>query len=134
MTSIPTAAIERFFVEFDAAFPSFDGDVVAERYAEPYQACRADGSADTFDDRAATGRYFASILDRYHELGARACTHRDLESVDVGGRHVLATVTWDLLAASGESVTSWRESYLLVQEADRLLARTSIDHLRPPTR
>ena len=121
-------AARRFFDEFDSPFVSFDGDVIAQRYAEPYMACRADGSCEVFADASATGRYFDAIVGRYHEMGVRSCSHRDLDVVDGGGRHIVATVTWDLLDAGGAVVISWRESYLLVTIAGRLVVRTSVDH------
>lgn len=124
---IQAGAVHRFFEDFDAAFASFDGAVIALRYAEPYLACRADGSSETLPDAATTGQYFDRIVTGYHELGVRSCTHRDLEITDVGGRHTLATVTWDLLDDGGVAVVTWRESYLLVDEAGELLVRTSID-------
>lgn len=121
------AAVSRFFADFDDAFARFDGNVIARRYAEPYMACRADGTSEVYVDAAATGRYFGSIVNTYYEMGVRSCTHRDLDVVDVGGRHLLATVTWDLLDEAGSVVISWRESYVLVTLDGKLLARASID-------
>ena len=121
-------AVRGFFADFDAAFASFDGDVIARRYAEPYLACRADGSSEILPDAAATGRYFHLIVTQYHESGVRSCTHRDLDVVEVGGRHMLATVTWDLLDEDGIPTVTWRESYLLVDEGGELRVRTSIDY------
>ncbi len=122
-----TDAVHRFFDEFDAAFVTFDGDVIARRYAEPYLACRADGSSETFHSCAAIGRYFDHIVKGYYQIGVRSCTHRDVEITDVGERHTLATVTWELRDDAGATVITWRESYLLVDEADKLCVRTSID-------
>lgn len=122
-----TAAAQGFFDDFDEAFVTFDGDVIAQRYAEPYLACRADGSSQAFAGRAETGRYFARVVADYRQMGVVSCTYRDVEVFDLGGPHLLATVTWELLDESGSIVVSWRESYLLVVEADRLRVRTSID-------
>lgn len=122
----PRWVARAFFTAFDEAFPTFDGDVIARRYAEPYLACRADGSAEVFTDRAATGRYFAGLLADYRDMGVRTCTHRDLEVVDLGARHLLATVTWDLLDGDGAVVVTWRESYVLAV-GDEALVRTSVD-------
>ncbi len=122
-----TDSVQSFFDEFDEAFASFDGDVIARRYTEPYLVCRADGSSEVFADSAATGRYFGSVLDEYHEMGVRSCTHRDLDVIDLGGRHALATVTWGLLDSAGSEVTSWRESYVLVTLDGETRIRASID-------
>ncbi len=122
-----TESVLRFFDDFDSAFTTFDGDVIARRFATPYVACRADGSAETFLDRRATARYFADVLADYRSSGVRSCAHEDVEVVDVGARHVLAAVTWVLADDSGGAVMSWREAYLLVVDEAQLLVRTSID-------
>lgn len=123
--------VERFFGDFDEDFASFDGDLIARRYAEPYVACRDDGSCEAFPDRGQTGRYFDGVLDHYRAAGARTCRHDELDIVAVGDRHLLATVTWELLDRSGGTVVSWRESYVLIDHGVRLLIRTSIDHPSP---
>lgn len=122
------ARARRFFEAFDAAFVSFDGHHIALRYAEPYLACRADGSSETFPLRRETGVYFQRVVDGYHASGVRSCRHRDLVVIDVGSSHLLATVTWDLLDRGLEVTVTWRESYLLVDDGVSLQVRSSIDH------
>lgn len=104
--------VDAFFEKFDAAFASFSGAIVAARYAEPYLACRADGGSTALARREDTARYFQDVLDDSARLGVRTCRHRDVAVVDVGAGHHLGTVTWDLLDGVGQTVVSWRESYL----------------------
>lgn len=130
VTARDHALVSEWFDAFDSAFLTFDGDVIAERYATPYLACRADGSAETFADRDAIATYFQRIVDGYRHQGVRSCTHRDLV-VDTIGAHLVGSVTWDLLDAQRDAITSWRESYVLVQRDGALLSRASIDH--PPS-
>ena len=122
------AHVQAFFDAFDEAFASFDGDVIAQRYAEPYLACRADGDAESFADADATGRYFQGVLDDYRAAGVETCRHRDLEVAWSDDRHADAAVTWELVGSGGDVIVSWRESYLLVEHDGRLLVRASIDH------
>lgn len=120
--------IAHFFDRFNTAFRSFDGAVIAERYAEPYVACRGDGTAELFVTRAITARYFQRVLDDYSAMGVRSCRHRDLHVVDTGARHSLGTVTWELMDDAEVVVASWRESYVLVNDGENLVVRSSIDH------
>ena len=120
--------VAAFFDEFDEAFASFDGAVVAARYSAPYLAVRADGSSESFATGNDIAVYFQAILDDYHRLGCRTCRHRDLEVVPVGSAAVFATVRWELLAADAAVVTTWRESYGLVARGDKLAATVSMDH------
>ena len=128
-TETDRALVRRFFDDFDEAFTTFDGHVIADRYATPYLSCRSDGSAESFADGEAIGRYFQGILDRHRRGGVRSCRHRDL---DVGtlGLHLLGTVTWELLDARRAAIVVWRESYVLIRRNDALAVRTSVDH--PP--
>ena len=121
-------ATEAFFVEFDEAFTSFDGVVVAARYAAPYLAVRKDGSSDRFTSADAVANYFQRILDEYRRKGCRSCRHRDLDVAAVGKAVVFVTVTWDLLRRDDSVLSSWRESYTLVRSRNELKACVSIDH------
>ena len=122
------AAAAAFFAEFDRAFETFDGAVVAARYSAPYLAVRADGTSECFATAEAISTYFQRILDAYHHGNCRSCTHRELELVEVGSSAVFATVTWDLLRSDNTVVKSWRESYSLVFSGEKLKACMSMDH------
>jgi hypothetical protein len=128
-TGTDRALVRRFFDDFDEAFSTFDGRVIADRYATPYLSCRSDGSAESFADREAIGRYFQGILDRHHQGGVRSCRHRDLDVVALG-LHLLGAVTWELLDARRAAIVVWRESYVLIRRNGALAARVSVDH--PP--
>jgi hypothetical protein len=119
---------DQFFDDFDAAFATFDGAVIAQRYSAPYLAIRADGSAECFATPQAVAGYFQGVVDGYRRQGCRSCRHRDQAVCEVGGAAVFATVTWELLDAGGGVRASWRESYNLVLAGSRLLACASMDH------
>src|SRR3954471_22784409 len=91
------AAAVAFFDEFDRAFETFDGAVVAARYSAPYLAVRADGASECFATVQAVTAYFQRVLDAYHQRGCRSCRHKCLELLAVGSSAVFATVTWELL-------------------------------------
>jgi hypothetical protein len=122
------AATVSFFAEFDRAFETFDGSVVAARYSAPYLAIRADGTSECFADVEAIAAYFQRVLDAYHQRGCRSCRHTNLELLQVGSSAVFATVTWELLRSNNTVVTFWRESYSLVSFGENLKVCASMDH------
>ena len=121
-----------FFDDFVAAFARFDGALIAARYASPYLAMHADGTADWFTSQEKTGRYFQRVLDAYYARGCRASRYDDLTVVPLGERCVLATLSWDLLTEKGAVMSVWRESYNLVRVVDAsttgLKVYASVDH------
>ena len=128
MPADPRQLAAAFFDQFVHAFASFDGELVARRYHAPYLALHADGSMDLHERPQDTARYFQAILDGYHARGARSCTYDSLEVVPLGQAHLLATVTWTLLDATGAELDRWRESYTLAVQAGHCRITTSIDH------
>jgi hypothetical protein len=127
-TDNSTARVRSFFDHFDTAFATFDGTRIAERYAEPYLACRADGSAQSFPDAASIADYFQQIVDDYHRRGVRSCTHTPPAARTLGGRHVISTVTWQLWDGEVNEVVAWTESYVMSDDGRDLLIRSSVDH------
>ena len=119
--------VEAFFRDFDIAFESFDGKMIAERYQTPYLACRADGSAESFASGDAVAAYFQEVVDRYRSAGVRSCSHHSVEIAWADGLHVLAEVTWVLRGGDACELLSWREAYSLVRSGDRLQVRASVD-------
>jgi len=101
--SLPRTA-QAFFDEFDRAFATFNGAVVAARYAAPYLAVRSDGSSECFVTNDAIAAYFQRLLDHYRRQGCRTCRHRDLRVVEAGSAAAFATVTWRLSDDDGRSV------------------------------
>jgi mannose-6-phosphate isomerase-like protein (cupin superfamily) len=122
------ATTEDFFNEFDRAFTTFDGTIVAARYSAPYLAVRADGSSACFASDSAIASYFQQVLDSYHRNGCRSCRHRDLRVVEAGKAAVFSTVTWDLLRDDHSVLKSWQESYNLVLAGTKLKACASLNH------
>ncbi|HSV35533.1 MAG TPA: hypothetical protein VLI46_08245 [Ramlibacter sp.] len=124
----PSSAAKRFFDDFVGAFSSFNGVVVAQRYAAPYLALRAEGPSEQFSTPDEIARYFQAVLDVYHAQGYRTCRYKDLHVVPLGRRYLLATVTWELLDAADAVVSEWRESYTLSQVDGAFVVSVSMDH------
>lgn len=118
----------RFFDAFVDAFASFDGNVIAERYAAPYLALHVDGTTTCFPTQDAIGRYFQAVVDAYRADGCCACRYEDLEVMRLGKASALATVTWELLRRDGSVLSRWRESYTLAHPAGRMQVVASVDH------
>lgn len=126
---ITQQALHAFFESFCQDFSSFDGALIAQRYATPYLALNADGVIRHFATPAETARYFQRHLDRYRAQNCRSCTCEALASVALGEQSCLASVTWRLHAESGAVLSTWRESYNLHQSPKGLLIYASTDHV-----
>ncbi|HVL00386.1 MAG TPA: hypothetical protein VM553_11275 [Dongiaceae bacterium] len=128
MTSSLQMDVATFFDDFVDVFASFNGGRIAQRYAVPYLAIRADSTSELFSSAAAIGAYFQGIVDDYYRQGCRSCRYRDLQVVPMGSMSALGTVTWELLRADSSVLIAWRESYHLAYVDGRLLAFVSVDH------
>jgi len=122
-------AIKEFFDDFVAAFSSFDGERVATKFSLPYMAKGPGSSCTVFDSRSALAEYFQSYLDEYHSQGCRECRYSNFSVNWLGSESVVASVTWDLVDASGVSVTSWSESYMLTFASGSAFAFVTVDHV-----
>lgn len=120
--------VKRFFDEFVAVFPTFDGAKIAVRYAAPYIAVRADGGVALFPSAEAIAEYFQDVVDRYRARGCTACRYSNLRVVEMGSNAALGTVSWELTTKTGAVLSGWRESYQLVRADGRLKVRVSVDH------
>lgn len=118
-----------FFESFCHDFSSFDGTVVARRYATPYLALNAEGALMHFTTPAETARYFQQHLDRYREQGCQACTFDALTSTPLGQQSCLTSLTWRLHAGSGRLISTWRESYNMHLGPQGLVIYASTDHV-----
>jgi len=120
--------ITSFFDKFVSDFTTFDGKIIATRYCTPYLSVDANGKIAVLETKPAVEDLFQGYLDEYKSKNITACTYKDLETKKLGRNCVLATVTWDMQTADGETVTSWRESYnmLVVDNTWKILV--SIDH------
>jgi hypothetical protein len=105
--------IRAFFDDFVAAFVSFSGARIAERYGVPGVALRGDGSVQAVPSRAEIERFFQETVDAYRRDGCHGIRFKDLEVVGMGSRAALGTVTWQLLRADGSVLRQWRQSYNL---------------------
>ena len=122
------AEVTQFFDAFVEAFATFDGTIVAERYAPAFIAVHADGSLHNFTASVDIARYFQRFLDGYYADGCRSCGYHALEVVPIGEACVLATVTWELFDGSHTLVSTWRESYNLARQPSGLQVFASMDH------
>jgi hypothetical protein len=118
-----------FFDRFVSDFTSFDGAVIATRYAPPYLAVAADGSSRLFSDIDSVANYFQTVLDEYFRRGVRSCRYHSLDVVPIGKQSALASVTWEMLRGDGTVQTSWRESYNMQRTPTGLKVSVSTDHL-----
>ena len=121
---------EIFFDDFDTAFATFDGTVIATRYLKPYLAIRSNGTSECFSTNIAIAEYFQRIVANYRRLGCRYCRHKDLNVLEVGSSAAFASVTWELLDGDKKMLLSWSESYNLVRCGSTLKACASMDHAR----
>jgi len=119
----------RFFDDFVAAFRTFNGAIIAQRYIVPYLAFHNDGAADVFTSDAEVAAYFQSIVNDYHAQGCRSCGYDDLMVVQMGSECALATVTWQLYSENDTAISTWRESYNLCWVDDRFRVFASTDHV-----
>jgi len=119
----------RFFDAFVKAFETFDGQVVARRYAAPYVSLRADGSLECFESQATVAAYFQRVLDNYRDSGCRSCRFDGLEVQALGRHCLLATVTWELLNEHRQVLSAWRESYSMRRVGASLEIFASVDHV-----
>ena len=115
VSGAPADAVGEFFDRFVEAFASFSGSRVAALYHVPGIALRGDGSIQCLQSRAEVEGFFQRALDGYRRDGCRAARFKDLDVVEMGGRSVLGTVTWELLRDDGSVLRQWRQSYNLVR-------------------
>ena len=120
--------VKEFFDRFVEDFPSFDGSVIATRYTAPYTAVTSDGELWQCSDPVEVEAYFQGLLDRHLSQGVLSLKYSDYECQKVGKSNYFATVTWSMLGAENKVVSTWRESYNLVNTPTGLKIFTSIDH------
>ncbi len=128
MHNYVSLAVAGFFDAFVEAFKTFDGAVIAARYASPYTAIKSDGGHIHLGSPAETAGYFQEFLDDYYAKGCRACGYKWLEVAPLNEGAFMATVTWELYNSAGGVISSWRESYQLAYAGERLVVFASIDH------
>jgi len=120
--------IKVFFDRFVDDFSLFDGRVIANRYLVPYIAVSSDGDVWLCNKESEVVTYFQSLLDRHKSQGVVACKYHDLECVPIGNSCFLATVTWTMMGSENCVISTWRESYNLINRETGLKIFTSIDH------
>lgn len=123
-----TDNVKEFFDRFVEDFPSFDGGIIANRYTAPYTAVTSDGELWQCSDPVEVVAYFQGLLDRHLERGVLSLKYSDYECHKVGKSNFFATVTWSTVGAEGKLISTWRESYNLVNTEAGLKVFASIDH------
>lgn len=113
MRPIDTVLATSYFDHFVKAFATFDGEQVASLFAAPVIALGSDGLLILLHNRSDVTCYYQAALDKYHRDGCRFCRWSNLTTASMGGRGLLAAVTWDLLREDGTVVAHWRQSYCL---------------------
>jgi hypothetical protein len=117
-----------FFDRFMAAFATFDPALIADLFATPGVALRADGSLVALTTPEDVLRYYRAAIEGYHRNGCRSCRWADLQVTPTGSRSMLAAVTWDLLHEDGSILVTWRQSYHLTESGDGPRAFASASH------
>lgn len=130
------AEITALLDAFVAAFSTFDGRRVGALFATPGVALRSDGSLRGFSTEDEVAGYYQSALDRYRGEGCRGCRFWDLELSFLNETTATATVSWDLLAADGSILSSWRQAYFVtvIDGAWRIYGSAFVWDLRRETR
>lgn len=105
------AMAEAYFDRFAAAFATFDGSRVADLFIAPGVALSREGSLVALTTRDDVVRYYQAALDRYRGEGCRVARWSRLETIWMGRRSLLATVSWDLLREDSTVARHWRQSY-----------------------
>lgn len=117
----------QFFDKFVEDFESFDGTVIASRYLAPYTAISSDKSVSLYKEQGDIEQHFASILASYKKQNIAFCRYVKFEFSTIGTESALTTMDWNLMKKDGTTVTSWRESYLLIWTDGKWKIITSID-------
>ncbi len=126
-----TASMTAFFDQFAQDFPSFDGELIASRYADPYVSVSADGQIQCHTTHQAIAGYFQAVLNDYKRRGVMTCRYHDLNHSAIGDHCQLAMLTWELLDRDDQVVTRWRESYNLIERPKGWRIYASADFSSP---
>ena len=118
--------IHGFLTAYNQAFETFDGPKIAPFYHAPCITVRGDGSIHSFQTQSEIEKFFRGVAEKYSSDGYRSGTFYDLHVVPIGGRSVLATLTWEQLREDKSILRKWRHSYNLVrvQGGWKILAST----------
>ena len=111
--------VAAFFDAFVVAFSTFDGRQVARLYRAPYLAVQNDGSAVCFNTHSEVEADFQMMVEDYSGKGCHSGRYDDLVVTPLGSQAVVASVTWHIGGADGQTLASWRESYNLVRRRRR---------------
>lgn len=120
--------IQAFYDRFVEDFSTFDGKLIADRYQAPYTAVSRDGAAWLCSNEEELVDYFQSLLNKHSEQGVTHCKYEHLAYSSIGKNCYSATVTWTMMGDNNTTISTWRESYNLLDTPNGLKIFTSIDH------
>ncbi len=121
--------INAFFTAFVEDFSRFDGQLIAMRYSVPYVAISTTGERRILSSHAEIAQYFDGFLAQYQAQGCRSCAYQDLQISPLSPTQLVASVTWQLFDAQHQILSTWRESYVLLQTSIDWKIVMSIDHV-----
>jgi len=121
--------VRRFLVAYNEAFETFDAQKITPFYHVPCITVRGDGSVHVFQAATEIEDFFRGVAQKYRGDGYRSGTFHDLEVVPIGGRSVLATLTWEQLREDNSILRKWRHSYNLVDIGKNWQILASTFHL-----
>ena len=124
-----TTWIDGFFTAFVEDFSRFNGQLIATHYSAPYVAIATTGERRILSNHAEIAQYFDGFLARYQAQGCRSCGYQDLQISSLSPTQCVVSVTWQLFDAQHQIVSTWRESYLLLQIGMDWKIVMSIDHV-----
>jgi len=105
--------IDALFRRYGDLFLAGDAEAVADMYNTPFFAVRG-GKPVHLPDRPATIAHLQTLMAGFRESGAVVA---DIDRVDVrsqGDSATLATVHWNVKAATGKTLRQFRTTYQLV--------------------
>lgn len=120
--------IKLFFNRFAEDFSTLSGDVIAGRYDSPYTSISSNGDFTVYKTSDEIAGFFRRVIADYVGQGISKCNYDNLEFFAFNSNTYLATLTWHMLNSVGDTINSWRESYVLVDSKTTLKIVTSIDH------
>lgn len=117
------------FDRFVEAFATCDIERIADLFVTPGVSVRANGETVALTSRNDVKRYYQAVIDDYRREGCRSCQWSHLEVTPIGGRCMMAAVTWKLIGQDGCILATWRQSYNLLNSDDGPKVFASATHV-----
>jgi hypothetical protein len=122
--------VKKLLEQYTEAFDACDGVAIAALYHVPSVSVRGDGSVQCFQSRDELQRFFRGVAEGYQREGNLGPgRYHGLTVQPIGGRSVLATLTWQFVLKDGSILREWRQSYNLLRVDGRWQIFVSTFHL-----